>query len=98
MTPEVPARHVRALAGKHRIPDIVRTVDGLARGRAPAPRLCSAVNDEPPCHRLGTDKAEGLPICPIMLTACHCDAVRVDVPRKRRAAIAASTCKYLDEC
>ena len=36
MAPDDAARHVRAMAGRHRIPDIVRIVDRLARERAPA--------------------------------------------------------------
>lgn len=36
MAPDVAARHVRAMAGRHRIPDIVRIVDRLAREQPPA--------------------------------------------------------------
>jgi deoxyribonuclease V len=35
MAPDVAAGHVRAMAGKHRIPDIVRIVDRLAPGQPP---------------------------------------------------------------
>ena len=36
IAPDVAARHVRAMAGRHRIPDIVRIVDRLAREQPPA--------------------------------------------------------------
>jgi hypothetical protein len=84
-----------AMAGKHRIPDIVRIVDRLSRGRAGGTTVMFGRRQRTAMPSAPYRQAKRPPVAH-RADRRHRNAVRVDVAREQRTAINASTCNYLD--